>query len=173
MSPAGPGDEAVSPRSFQNVDQLHQAVGSHLGHSDWILIDQRRVDMFADATDDHQWIHVDPERAADGPFGGTIAHGYLSLSLVPALVATVVGYAGWAVKVNYGSNKVRFLTPVLVGSRVRAGITLVSVNQTAAGVQVTTAVQVDIEDPDGVPTPKPALVAEVITLLAAPADSSN
>ena len=107
------------------------------------------------------------------PFGRTIAHGYLSLSLMPALVATLVEYSGWGVKINYGSNKVRFPAPVPVGSRVRATVTILRVDETPAGVQVTTRVQVDIEDPDGVPTPKPALVAELVTLLAAPTDSSG
>ncbi len=160
-------------RSFQEIDELRAAVGAPLGHSDWERVDQHRVDTFADATGDHQWIHVDPDRAATGPFGGTIAHGYLTLSMVPAMVATVVEYAGWQVKINYGSNKVRFPAPVPVGSRLRAGVTIVSVDETAAGVQVTTRVQVDIEDPQGVPAPKPALVAEIVTLLAAPTDSSD
>jgi acyl dehydratase len=160
-------------RSFQNIDQLREAVGVALGPSEWVMVDQQRVDTFADATGDHQWIHVDPDRAAGGPFGRTIAHGYLSLSLVPAMVATVVEYSGWGVKINYGSNKVRFPAPVPVDSRVRAGVTIAAVDETPAGVQVTTRVQVDIEDPDGVLLPKPALVAELVTLLAAPTDSSD
>jgi acyl dehydratase len=153
-------------RFFQNVGELHEAVGSHLGHSDWVLVDQQRVDTFADATGDHQWIHVDRERATDGPFGRTIAHGYLTLSMVPSLVATLVDYAAWTVKVNYGSNKLRFPAPVLVGSRIRAGVTIAAVHESAAGVQVVTQVQVDIQDADGVLSGKPALVAEIVTLLA-------
>jgi acyl dehydratase len=153
-------------RVFRNVSELQEAVGSHLGHSDWVMVDQQRVDTFADATGDHQWIHVDSVRAADGPFGRTVAHGYLTLSMVPSLVATLVDYAGWTVKVNYGSNKVRFPAPVLVGSRIRVGVTIVGVHESAAGVQVVTQVQVDIQDADGVPSGKPALVAEIVTLLA-------
>ncbi len=143
-------------------------MGEHLGHSDWVLVDQQRVDMFAEATGDHQWIHVDPERTASGPFGATIAHGYLTLSLVPALVASLVDYAGWEVKINYGSNKVRFPSPVLVGSRVRAGVRLVAVEETRAGAQVALEVTVTAEDPAGVPSPKPALVGEILTVLASP-----
>jgi acyl dehydratase len=154
--------------SFASHDDLVSSVGSQLGHSPWVQIDQRRVDDFAEATGDHQWIHVDPERAADGPFGGTIAHGYLTLAMVPALVAAVVDYRGWTTKVNYGSNRVRFPAPVRVGSRVRAGVTLLSVEETRAGLQVTTQVTVDIEESGGEPAAKPALIAEVLTLLVGP-----
>ncbi len=153
------------PRTFSSRDELEAAVGQQLGHSDWILVDQARIDAFAEATGDDQWIHVDPYRAASGPYGATIAHGYLTLSLLPAMVSTLIDYAGWAVKVNYGSNKVRFLLPVLVGSRVRAGIEVAAVTPVAAGLQVTLQVTVDVESPDGVRQGKPALVAETITLL--------
>ncbi|MFY9916064.1 MAG: MaoC family dehydratase, partial [Nocardioidaceae bacterium] len=112
----------ADPRVFRTTEELTAAVGEHLGHSDWVLVDQARIDAFADATGDHQWIHVDPARAASGPFSSTVAHGYLTLALVPALVATLVDYAGWSVKINYGSNKVRFPQPVPVDSRVRAGV---------------------------------------------------
>ena len=152
--------------TFTNLGELAAAVGEHLGHSDWVLVDQQRVNTFADATGDHQWIHVDTERAASGPFAGTIAHGYLTLSLVPVLVGSLVDYAGWPVKVNYGSNKVRFPLPVPVGSRLRAGVEIADVVETAAGIQVATKVVVEIEGPDGVVRQKPALVAEVVTLLA-------
>ncbi len=158
--------------AFRDLDQLRAAAGTHLGHSEWLLVDQQRVDTFAEATGDHQWIHVDQERAADGPFGTTIAHGYLTLSLLPALVASLVEYSGWRVKVNYGSNKVRFPAPVPVGSRVRAGLTILAVDETSAGTQVTSHVLVEVESADGVRALKPALVAEIITLLADPADSS-
>jgi acyl dehydratase len=159
--------EDVATR-FESLDQLTAAVGSVLGHSDWVLVDQARIDTFAEATGDHQWIHVDPQRAADGPFGRTIAHGYLTLSLVPALVASVVDYAGWGMKINYGSNKVRFPAPVPVDSRVRARVELVGVAETASGVHVTTRVTIDAERADHTPILKPALVAELVTLLAAP-----
>ncbi len=152
--------------TFTNLGELAAAVGEHLGHSDWVLVDQQRVNTFADATGDHQWIHVDTERAASGPFAGTIAHGYLTLSLVPVLVGSLVDYAGWPVKINYGSNKVRFPLPVPVGSRLRAGVEIADVVETAAGIQVATKVVVEIEGPDGVVRQKPALVAEVVTLLA-------
>jgi acyl dehydratase len=154
-------------RTFTTLDELTAAVGEHLGHSDWVDIDQQRIDTFAAATGDFQWIHVDPKRAASGPYGGTVAHGYLTLSLLPVLVASVVSYDGWPVKVNYGSNKVRFPQPVPVASRVRAGVELVAVTQVAAGIQVTMRATVEVEDPDGQVLPKPALVAETVTLLVA------
>ena len=152
-------------RTFSGVEELEAAVGQHLGYSEWLEIDQVRIDTFADATDDHQWIHVDADRAAEGPFGRTIAHGYLTVSLLPALVSTVVSYDGWPVKVNYGSDKVRFPQPVLVGSRVRVGVELLRVISTAAGVQVAMRSTMEVEGPDGVMFPKPALVAETLTLL--------
>lgn len=148
-------------RTFNTLDELTASVGEHLGYSDWVTIDQERINAFADATGDHQWIHVDPERAASGPFGSTIGHGYLTLSLAPVLVSSLVDYAGWPVRINYGSNKVRFPTPVKVGSRVRAGVEVASVVTGAAGIQVAMKVTVEI---DG--EAKPALVAETISLLA-------
>jgi len=154
------------PRTFATLDQLTAAVGEHLGHSDWVLVDQARIDAFAEATGDHQWIHVDPERAAAGPFGTTIAHGYLTLALVPVLVGSLVDYAGWRAKINYGSNKVRFPRPVPVDSRVRAGVEVAAVTPVEAGLQVAMRVTVVIEGPDGVRLDKPALVAETLTLLA-------
>jgi acyl dehydratase len=160
-------------RSFTTVDELRAAVGDPLGYSDWVLVDQRRIDTFAEATGDHQWIHVDPARAASGPYGATVAHGYLTLSLLPVLVASVVEYPGWRVKINYGSNKVRYPVPVLVDSRVRAAVTLAGVEETKAGVQVRLAVTVETEGPDGRPGAKPALVAESLTLLAAPVDPAD
>ena len=153
-------------RSFTTYEELVSAVGEHLGYSDWGTVDQARIDAFADATGDRQWIHVDPKRAAEGPFGTTVAHGYLTLSLVPALVASLVEYSGWSVKINYGSNKVRFPQPVLVDSRVRAGVELAQVAAVPAGTQVTLKVTVDLEDPTGKQAAKPALVAEILTLLA-------
>jgi acyl dehydratase len=153
------------PHAFTTLDELTAAVGEHLGYSDWVHIDQQRIDTFAAATGDFQWIHVDPMRAASGPYGRTIAHGYLTLSLLPVLVASVVSYDGWAVKVNYGSNKVRFPQPVPVDSRVRAGLELVAVTEAATGTQVTVRASVEIQDPEGQVLPKPALVAETLTLL--------
>ena len=110
-----------------SVDELRALTGRHLGYSEWREISQDRVDTFADATDDHQWIHVDPERAAAGPFGTTIAHGYLTLSLLIPMWHEILQYEGLRLGVNYGLNKVRFPAPVPVGSRIRAGATLVSV----------------------------------------------
>jgi acyl dehydratase len=148
------------PHTFTSVEELRQEVGRHLGFSTWTQIDQHRIDRFADATDDRQWIHVDTQRAASGPYGRTIAHGYLTLSLVPSLVSQIIAYDGWSTLVNYGSEKVRFLAPVPVGSRIRAGLEIVAVREGASGVQVTNRVTVEI---DGVE--RPALVAETITLL--------
>jgi acyl dehydratase len=147
-------------RRFASRADLDAAVGQHLGYSGWLTIDQRRIDLFAEATGDHQWIHVDPERAASGPYGSTIAHGYLTLSLVPVLVAEVIDYAGWPARLNYGSDKVRFPAPAPVGSRVRAGVELIAVRDVPSGVQVISRVTVEIEGSD-----RPALVAETIALL--------
>lgn len=155
-------------RTFTTLAELRDAIGEDLGTSDAVLVDQERIDTFAEATGDHQWIHVDPARAADGPFGATVAHGYLTLSLVPALLATLVDYAGWAVRINYGSNKVRLPTAVRVGSRVAATATLTAVTETAAGVQVVARVVVTAAGQAGDKSAKPALVAELVTLLAAP-----
>jgi acyl dehydratase len=120
-------------------------------------VTQEQVNLFADATGDHQWIHVDPERAKAGPFGGPIAHGYLTLSLIPVLLGGVMSVGGVAMGVNYGTNKVRFTSPVPVGSEVRAGATLASVEEVAGGVQVALDVLVEVKD-----APKPSCVAQVV-----------
>jgi acyl dehydratase len=145
---------------MNTVDELTAAVGQHLGHSSWLTIDQDRINLFADATGDHQWIHVDPDRAAGGPFGRPVAHGYLTLSLVPVLVSEVIDYAGWGTKINYGSNKIRFPAAVPVGSRLRAGVEVLDVREVSSGLQVTNRVTVEIDGTD-----RPALVAETLTLL--------
>ncbi|MET8811682.1 MaoC family dehydratase [Streptomyces sp. NPDC004549] len=142
---------------FPTPAALAAAVGTHVGTGEWISVDQDRIDLFADATGDHQWIHTDPERAADGPFGATIAHGYLTLSLLPALVREVYRTEGVAMAVNYGLNKVRFIHPVRVGSRIRASVDLVSADQVAGGYQVVSRVTVEIEGAG-----KPACVAETV-----------
>ncbi len=143
---------------FQSADELKAGVGTHLGYSDWMTIDQARIDTFAEATGDHQWIHVDPERAKDGPFGTTIAHGYLTLSItnlfLPELLVVPTATAG----VNYGANKIRFPAPVPVGSRVRMGCELIEVTDVVGGVQVITRNTVEIEGSD-----KPACVVEAIS----------
>ncbi|MDE3008503.1 MAG: MaoC family dehydratase [Acidobacteriota bacterium] len=138
-------------------DELRALVGEHLGYSDYLEVTQEQVNLFADATGDHQWIHVDPERAAKGPFGGPIAHGYLTLSLVPVLLGGVLKVDGVAMGVNYGTNKVRFTSPVPVGSSIRAGATLASVEDVAGGVQVALDVVVEVKD-----APKPSCVAQVV-----------
>jgi acyl dehydratase len=166
MSPAGHEGDPVTRRTFSSLDELKAAVGEHLGYSEWVTIDQAKIDAFADATGDHQWIHVDPARAAEGPFGTTIGHGYLTLSLVPVMVSCLVDYAGWPVKINYGSNKVRFPMPVPVDSRVRGGAEIADVIPGTTGIQVVMRVTVEIEGPAGRLLPKPALVAETVTLLA-------
>ncbi|WP_028471704.1 MaoC family dehydratase [Nocardioides alkalitolerans] len=149
-------------RTFHTLDEVSAAAGEELGVSDWVEIDQARVQQFADATGDHQWIHVDPERAATGPFGGTIAHGYLTLSLVPMLGALVVAFETPGAKLNYGVNKVRFPQPLLVGRRVRAHVSLGEVTDLPAGKQVLLRYKVEIEGET-----KPACVAETVVLLLA------
>ncbi|MGQ0848523.1 MAG: MaoC family dehydratase [Actinomycetota bacterium] len=147
-------------RTFDDLNQLDDFVGTHLGFSDWIEITQRRINLFAEATDDHQWIHVDPERAVQGPFTTTISHGYLTLSLAVPLVAQIYRVAGVRMGINYGSNKVRFVSPVPVGSRIRAGATLNSVEDVPGGRQVVLDVTFEIEGSD-----KPACVAQVVSRL--------
>ena len=139
-------------------DELHAAVGRHLGHSEWLRIDQQRIDRFADATGDHQWIHVDAERAAAGPFGCTIAHGYLTLALANHFLPQIVEVTGFALGVNYGTGRVRFAAPVRVGSRLRAGAVLTAVTDVTGGLQATITVTIEIEGAD-----KPACVVETIS----------
>jgi acyl dehydratase len=141
-----------------SIDELSTLVGTHLGYSDYRTVTQEQVNMFAEATGDHQWIHVDPERAAKGPFGHTIAHGYLTLSLIPVLTGGLLTVDGVTMGVNYGSNKVRFMSPVPVGSDVRAGATLVSVDEVAGGVQVVMDIVVEVRDAE-----KPSCVAQTVT----------
>src|SRR6202167_2122537 len=124
------------PMHASNIDELKALVGTHLGDSEYRADTQEEVNFFADATYDHQWIHVDPERAAAGPFGHTIAHGYLTLSLVSTLLTGVLRVEGVAMGINYGTNKVRFTAPVPVGADIRAGATLASVDEVSGGVQV-------------------------------------
>ncbi|BBZ42583.1 MaoC family dehydratase [Mycobacterium conspicuum] len=145
-------------RTFESVADLAAATGETLGQSDWVTITQEDVNLFADATGDHQWIHVDPERAAKGPFGKTIAHGYMTLSLLPRLQHEIYTVNGIKLAINYGLNKVRFPSPVPVGSKVRAVASLVSVDDVGDGaVQAVVSTTVEI---DG--APKPACVAESI-----------
>ncbi|BDX33332.1 MaoC family dehydratase [Mycobacterium antarcticum] len=142
---------------FKDLDEFATALGSQLGPTDWMEIGQDRVDLFADATDDHQWIHVDPQRAASGPFGGTIAHGLLTLSLLPHFSHQLYRVDNIALAVNYGYDKVRFITPVKVGAKIRARGEITAIKQLDGAVQATTTITVEIED-----SAKPAAVAESI-----------
>ena len=146
------------PVVFESPAELKGAVGRELGVSDWLEITQERIDAFADATGDHQWIHVDPERAAKGPFGACIAHGYLTLSLISMFLPQIIEVRGISMGVNYGTDKVRFTAPVPVGSRIRAGAELVKAEETRdGGIQATVRVTVEIEGKD-----RPACVADTI-----------
>ncbi|MGA0878313.1 MAG: MaoC family dehydratase [Ilumatobacteraceae bacterium] len=147
----------MGARVITGIEGLKAAVGEHLGYSDYQEITQERVNKFADATGDHQWIHVDVERAKSGPFGGPIAHGYLTLSLGPMLYPTVVRIEGFSMGVNYGANKVRFPSPVPVGARLRLGVKLLEVEEIAGGVQTTMEFTFECEG-----APKPSCVAEII-----------
>ena len=147
-------------RVFSGPEELTAAVGEEIGVSDWLEITQERVDLFAEATGDHQWIHTDPEAAAEGPFGTTIAHGYLTLSLLPSFMFSLVKVEGIAMGVNYGLNKVRFPRPVPVGARVRAVGELTDVKGTPAGYLSNLKMTIEIEGED-----KPAAVADWITRL--------
>jgi acyl dehydratase len=149
-------------RVFTTFDELAEAVGDELGASEWVEITQERVDQFAESTGDHQWIHVDVEKAAAGPFGGTIAHGYLTLSLVPWLGSQVFGLETPGAKLNYGVNKVRFPNPVRVGKRIRLHVTMGEVTEIPAGRQITLKHTIEIEGEE-----KPACVAETVALLLA------
>jgi acyl dehydratase len=143
---------------FQSAEALHGAIGTHLGYGDWVEITQPRIDQFAEATGDHQWIHVDPERARDGPFGTTIAHGYLTLSITNQFLPKLLRVPSAKLGVNYGANKVRFPAPVPVDSRVRMGAEVIDVQDVPGGVQVTTRNTVEIEGSE-----KPACVVEAIS----------
>jgi acyl dehydratase len=144
-------------KKFSGLDEFVAAQGSQLGPTDWLEVTQDRVNLFADATDDHQWIHVDPERAANGPFGRTIAHGLLTLSLLPHFTHQLYTVENIAMAINYGYNKVRFITPVRVGSKIRARAEIAKVDQLEGAVQATVTVTVEIDGSD-----KPAAVAESV-----------
>jgi acyl dehydratase len=146
-------------RVFKSLDEFASAKGEHLGYSPWREITQRQIDTFADATDDHQWIHTDPERAAEGPFGTTIAHGYLTLSLVNAFMPEIFWIDGITMGVNVGLNKVRFPSPVKAGSRVRGGAELVDLKNSPAGRLSTVRVTVQVEGER-----KAACVADTLSL---------
>lgn len=146
------------PVQIAQLSDLADRVGQHLATGDWVLVDQQRIDLFAQATGDHQWIHVDPVRAAAGPFGTTVAHGFLTLSLLPELAEKALHVADVKMGINYGLNKVRFPSPVPAGSRLRAQITLLSFEPIAGGAQV--VMQVTIEREGSI---KPVCVAETVS----------
>lgn len=144
-------------RHIDSIAAMKPLVGEHLGYSDWLTVTQEQVNLFADATGDHQWIHIDVERAKSGPFGGPIAHGYLTLSLGPVLIPQVFSVGGIAMGVNYGCNKVRFMSPVPVGAKLRAGVKLIGVDDVSGGAQVTLEVTFECEG-----AAKPSCIAEII-----------
>ena len=143
---------------FNSPDEMKQAVGSHLGYSDWLLIEQDRINQFADATGDHQWLHVDEEKAKAGPFGACIAHGYLTLSLCNYFLPQIIDVRWFTSGVNYGCGKVRFPSPVLVGSRIRGGGEMLEIEEVKGGIQSTVRITVEIDGQD-----KPACVVDTIS----------
>ncbi|ANY21866.1 MaoC family dehydratase [Gordonia terrae] len=151
---------ASAPRVFPSVEAFADAVGEELGISPWLIVDQGMVDAFADVTRDHQWIHVDPVRAGEGPYGATIAHGYLTLSLLPSMGWQIYTVEGVQMGVNYGLDSVRFPAPVPVGSRIRAVATLTDVQDATTGTRFTVRFVVEIEGAD-----KPACVADTVRVL--------
>lgn len=147
----------TAPRTATGLDEIKALSGTDLGRTDWLEVTQDRVDTFADATGDHQWIHTDPERAATGPFGGTIAHGYLTLSLIIPLFNQLLAVEGISMSVNYGLDKVRFPHPVRVGAKIRLHGTVDSVEDVRGGVEMRLAFTVEIEGTD-----KPACAAAAV-----------
>ncbi|CAN5857968.1 MAG: MaoC family dehydratase [Ilumatobacteraceae bacterium] len=147
----------MTPREINGTDELRSLIGEHLGYSDWVEITQERIDQFAEATGDHQWIHVDVERAKAGPFGAPIAHGYLTLSLGPMLSPQIYRVGGFSMGVNYGAEKIRFPAPVPVGSKLRLGATLLDLTEIAGGIQMTMEFSFEV---DG--STKPSCVAQVL-----------
>jgi acyl dehydratase len=143
--------------TVNGIDNFHKLVGQQLGYSEWHRIEQEQINLFADATGDHQWIHVDPERAKSGPFGTAIAHGYLTLSLAPVLLGEVLKVEGSSMGVNYGCNKVRFPAPVPVGSNLRLGVTVAGAEDVKGGVQVELDLTFETEG-----STKPSCVAQVV-----------
>ena len=143
--------------TVHGIDRFHDLVAQHLGYSEWHRIDQDQVNLFADATGDHQWIHVDPEQAKNGPFGQAIAHGYLTLSLAPVYLGEVLIVEGMSMALNYGCNKVRFPSPVPVDGNLRLGVAVAEVEDVAGGVQVVFDMTLETEG-----SVKPSCVAQVV-----------
>ncbi|MEE3754783.1 MaoC family dehydratase [Mycobacterium intracellulare] len=150
----------ISPKVYDGIADFEAHVGEHLGFSDWHQVTQKEINLFAEVTGDHQWIHVDPEKAAAGPYGRTIAHGYLTLSLVPILVQQIYRVTGLAMQVNYGSDKLRFPAPVPVDSRIRAGAELLKVERNDKGGRATVRVTVEVEGSE-----RPACVVDTIAAM--------
>ena len=148
----------MTEKKIVTIDELPALVGTEIGPSDWLTITQERINTFADATGDQQWIHVDPERAKDGPFGAPIAHGFLTLSLLIPLWSSILDVEGVTTKVNYGLDRVRFTSPVPVGSRVRLTATLTKVDEVSGGVQLATSAIISIDGQD-----RPAVVADFLS----------
>lgn len=147
-------------RVFSSLEAFVAATGEHLGYSDWHTVTQKQIDTFADATGDHQWIHIDAEQAARGPFGATIAHGFLTLSLISMMSQATYRVDGLSMVINYGLNKVRFPRPVKVGARIRGGAELTEVTEVPGGRQAVVRWTIEIDGED-----KPACVAESVTRL--------
>ncbi|MFV9634958.1 MaoC family dehydratase [Mycobacterium neumannii] len=150
----------ASPTEYDGIAAFEEHVGEHLGYSEWRQVTQKEIDLFAEATGDHQWIHVDPEKAAKGPYGKTIAHGYLTLSLVPVLVQQIYMVTGLSMQVNYGVDKLRFPAPVPVDSRIRGGAELIKVDRTSNGARATVRVTVEVEGSE-----RPACVVDTIAAM--------
>ncbi len=150
----------AAPRVYKGIAGFEAHVGEHLGYSDWRQVTQKEIDLFAEATGDHQWIHIDAAKAAKGPYGKTIAHGYLTLSLVPILVQQIYQVTGLSMQVNYGIDKLRFPAPVPVDSRIRAGAELIKVDRNDKGGRATVRVTVEVEGSD-----RPACVVDTIAAM--------
>ncbi len=144
-------------QQIDGIAGLKAKIGEHIGYSDWHQITQEQINLFADATGDHQWIHVDPERAASGPFGTTIAHGYLTMSLIPMLLEQVLSVSGVSMAINYGANKLRFPSPVPSGSKVRLGATLAEVEEIQGGAQALVDITIETEG-----STKPSLATQIV-----------
>ncbi len=150
----------MGPVVYEGISGFETQVGNHLGYSDWRTITQKEIDLFAEATGDHQWIHVDAEKAASGPYGRTIAHGYLTLSLVPILVQQIYKVTGLSMQVNYGVDKLRFPAPVPVDSRIRAGAELIKLERNDTGGRATVRVTVEVDGSD-----RPVCVVDTIAAM--------
>jgi len=157
---AAASNESASPTVYDGIAAFADALGHHLGYSAWHTVSQQQIDQFAEATGDHQWIHVDVEKAAKGPYGRTIAHGYLTLSLVPLLAKQIYQVSGLAMGVNYGVDKLRFPAPVLVDSRIRAGAELIALDITGNRGRATVRFTVEVEGGD-----RPACVVDSVALM--------